>query len=538
MQLIPKAVNSRALFIHRFISVILWVIFAVVVARQTATVIHASGVPIAGNDFAAFYCGGEAVLTRTDPYLVEPLRTCEHGIPHGSTLPAQYVTPTPQPGYTLGVFSLLALMPYRTAAYLAYFLLIAVCIAIAIVVAKAAGVPSGAVALALLVSGVFASGTYGQIPPICALGVALAGLALVRHQYTLATIAAAIAMIEPHTGVATAIALFCFAPRTRIPLAVSGLVLAAISIAAIGFHANVEYFIRVLGEHAHAELFSNDQYSLSHLLARYTSENFAVTAGTLSFILMLAIGLLLARKAARMLDSDACIAYVPAAATLLGGTFLHEPQLIVALPAAFLFAMRGQGIVAFAGRFLLIVIAAAPFTAFAEHTRNALLLATLIAILSSLATVHLGVARENFTKLAVASVLLTLFAIGLPFIGMSLTQLPASAFAATPAAVISAAAIRTATTVGPSNAQLTAAEVIGPDAQASVNWGAYSRWDPQYSTAVPGTDRAKVSFWLALVLFLGVIVLTGTGPARGETALAQAQAADRHWLAGAEIRTP
>jgi len=513
---VSEVMNSRTVLVRRVISALLWLIFIMVVAKQASSIIHKQGIPIVANDLEAFYCAGETVLLKADPYLVEPLRACEHRLPNGGAFPAQFVTPTPQPGYTLGLFTLLTFMPYRTAAYVAFFVLAGVCVAIAIVVAKTTGAPSGAVALSLLVSGILASATFGQIPPICALGVAGAGLALVCRRYTLAAVFAAIAMIEPHTGIATAIALFLFVPQTRIPLSLFALVLAGISIATIGVHANLEYFTRVLNEHAQAELFVNDQYSLSHLLVRFTSDRFALAAGAFSFVIMLTIGLFLAPKAARKLDSEACIAYVPPAATLLGGTFLHETQLIVALPAAFLFAMRGQGIVALAGRFLIIVLAATPFTVFSEHTRNIVFLAATVAILSSLGTLHLFPKRENVAKLVVEWGLLTLLAIG-----------PALIYP--PPNGLALAAIRP---------QFADANVFGPNAQASLNWGALLRSDPKSFATEPGADISKISFWLAIIFFLIVIPLPGTGAGREETRDAQTQGSYRRWVAGPEILVP
>src|SRR5581483_2175413 len=237
--------NADQAFVRRVISATLWVIYLVLVAKQIDLVVHQHGILIVANDFEAFYCAGKTVLQKADPYLVEPLRTCEHSLPNGRAFPAQYVTPTPQPGYTLGIFALLTLMPFRTAAYVAFFVLIAACIAFAIIIGRVSGVPSGAVALSLYISATLASATFGQISPICALGVAGAGLALVYHRYKLAAIFAAIAMIEPHTGIATALALFVFVPRTRIPLVLFAFALAGISIAFIGVHANIEYFTLV-----------------------------------------------------------------------------------------------------------------------------------------------------------------------------------------------------------------------------------------------------------------------------------------------------
>ena len=69
------------------------------------------------QSFKAFYCGATAVRDRHDPYLVEPLRTCERSLEQ-DPMPQGYVEPAPLPGYSLAAFVPLTLLPPKLAAEL------------------------------------------------------------------------------------------------------------------------------------------------------------------------------------------------------------------------------------------------------------------------------------------------------------------------------------------------------------------------------------------------------------------------------------
>jgi hypothetical protein len=66
----------------------------------------------------------------------------------------------------------------------------------------------------------------------------------------------------------------------------------------------------------------------------------ATSAGTLSYLAMLAIAVATARRAARAFDAPALVAFVPAALVLFGGAYLHIAQMAAAIPFALVASAR------------------------------------------------------------------------------------------------------------------------------------------------------------------------------------------------------
>ena len=100
------------------------------------------------QSFKAFYCAGAAVKEHRDPYLVEPMRSCERQIAP-STEPDGYVEPAPLPGYALVPFALLAMLPAKAAAWVFAIFLVLAAILSACFLAPLLPAPRAAVLLAL-----------------------------------------------------------------------------------------------------------------------------------------------------------------------------------------------------------------------------------------------------------------------------------------------------------------------------------------------------------------------------------------------------
>lgn len=84
--------------------------------------------------------------------------------------------------------------------------------------------------------------------------------------------------------------------------------------------------------HIRAEVPMVNQYSLTWLLAAVgVPVEVAVKAGSLSYLIMIAVGLWLAPRVARAVESDAAIVLVPVACAMLGGPFIHDNQVALAL---------------------------------------------------------------------------------------------------------------------------------------------------------------------------------------------------------------
>lgn len=455
------------------LSVLLWVACAIVFSVQTAHVVRASGTPIAGNDFPAFYCAGAALAAHAGPYTLEPLRTCEHAIAHGSDLPAQYVTPAPLPPYALDLFAAIAALPYREAAWLWFAVVTAACVLLAVTVGRVSSVPSGAVAVALLLPAALGSASIGQIPPLATCAIALSGLALLAAEDGLAAILACAATMEPHIGIPAALSLFFFRPRTRWWLVSCGAAAACVCIATVGAHGTAYYFVSVLPAQARAELMSSDQFSLSHVLTiAHVPATIALLGGSLSYLAALAAGIIAAPHCARRLG-DAALTYVPCAAVLVGGTFVHQIQLIAALPAAFLFMARASDPQRWAGRCAAAAIAAAPFTLLSEHRLQVYGLGFICACAALWVAVEPdGKQLKNF----VGSLALAGCCVALP------------AEAAHEAHALPLPRVATIAMPGGSD--------------ASDNWSAYLRSDPRYAAFRAGAELAKLPAWLGLAALL------------------------------------
>ena len=72
------------------------------------------------GDFRAFYCAGAAVAQHANPYLEEPLRSCEQnaGPPAEPAFLRPVALPAPLPPYALALFVPFARLPFPAAALL------------------------------------------------------------------------------------------------------------------------------------------------------------------------------------------------------------------------------------------------------------------------------------------------------------------------------------------------------------------------------------------------------------------------------------
>jgi hypothetical protein len=311
-------------------------------AISLALAFAALGLAYRGNvghqSFKAFYCAGEAVRERQDPYRVEPLRSCERRVAP-SDKPDGYVEPAPLPGYALAVFGLAA-VPYRLAAALFALLLAIAAIASAHYLAAILAAPRAAVLL------VFAPLTllnvaYGEIAPLALLGICSAAYFLANGRGALAGFAVALAMVQPNVGVTAAAAIFLFVPAARVAIGLSAISLSILSFVALGPNENLEYLTRALPQMANAELVASDQYNLSHLLyAAGFSASVSLLWGKIWFFVLACAGILLARTTAFQQRQPEMLALLPPAIVLFFGIYLHDIQMLLALPGALAVATR------------------------------------------------------------------------------------------------------------------------------------------------------------------------------------------------------
>jgi hypothetical protein len=319
-----------------------WIGGAIVVAALAALALQSGVVARAGfimGDFRAFYCAARVASHGADPYRTEPLRTCETGIGmsrffeknRGVTIPA------PLPGYAIAALVPLTLLPFAVAATIWTLLLLLawyVCVA---TLSRFAGVAwEMALAVFALSLGML-SLPFGEVVPISVACIGLSAYFAWKGRAVAAAIAAAGSMIEPHLGLPVCVALACWRPATRWPLAAALVVLAALSVATLGVATNVEYFTSVLPAHALSEATRDTQYSLTAILSALgVAQSAAVRAGTLWYIVMLTVGAFVAGPLAKKTRNDAVLVCVPPAFAVFGGTFIHVTQIAAAVPAAVL----------------------------------------------------------------------------------------------------------------------------------------------------------------------------------------------------------
>lgn len=285
-------------------------------------------------DFRAFYCAGAAVAARHDPYLTEPLRSCENvlrGFPPGRGL--AFAIPAPLPGYALAPFALLSLLPYPVATALWSALLLASFGLTVLLLARLCPHRIETIFAALSLATALDVYVGQPVPIVCAAVVATAFLAS-RGRDRSAALAASLAMFEPNIGLPVCLALAIARPGSRAALATCGAVLAALAVGLVGMGTNVEYLRDVLPAQALSEISHEGQYSLTYLahLAGF-GEHAAIALGTFSYVVMLGIGIAAGRLAAARTGEIALAILVPVALTAFGGPYIHVQQLAVAIPA-------------------------------------------------------------------------------------------------------------------------------------------------------------------------------------------------------------
>jgi hypothetical protein len=303
---------------------------------------HQASAITAPIDFVAFYCGARVLAERRDPYLREPLRSCERDALAESEIRIipNLVVPAPLPPYALAVLVPFALLPFRVAStifFLASFLTIGGAAVLCIRLVRG---PPVFVACALSAPLILGSLLIGQIVPIVVASLCASALALRADRVWLSTLCAGVAMLEPHIGAAALVGMFVLERRARVAVPAFVAFLVGLSLEAGGFGRNIEYVSVVLPAHAHSEVTNfYAQYSLTAALyALGVGTETALRLGELSYLGMLAAGIVLARRLCAAYADRAFVVLAPAAATLVGGVFMHDHQMVVALPFAFLIA--------------------------------------------------------------------------------------------------------------------------------------------------------------------------------------------------------
>ena len=296
-------------------------------------------------DFQDFYCAGSVLDARQDPYTYEPLRTCEHRVgrnPSFRTNPSLAI-PAPQPPYDFPPFMALSRLSYAAAQGWYAAAIVAAVIGSAIVLWRL-GIPLDVALLALALGPGYLELDAGQIVPFAFLFLVATGWMLALRRDAAAGVFAALCGVEPHLGIAVALAVFFFVPRGRFSLIATAVGLAAIALVVAGPSGVATYATRVLWAQAASEVTFPPQYSLTYLLHAFgTPDALALALGTLSFCLFVAAGLVVAPRLAARVGRRELLAFLPAATAIMGGAYVHVVELCLAIPAALVLACFARG---------------------------------------------------------------------------------------------------------------------------------------------------------------------------------------------------
>lgn len=290
------------------------------------------------GDFRAFYCAGAVARAGGNPYLAEPLHTCELNT-MSDALRARWLStaiPAPVPPYAIAVLGWLSFMSFATAAFVWNFIVIVAAASIVVTVQKLTLLPYWAIILAIALPVFGTSATLGQIAPVAIAGVCLSAWFVSRNAWWPAAIAAGVALLDPRLGIPLCASLAIWLRPMRLPL---GAVLLSLLLGAfaLGAHANIEYLTSVLPAHALSELASDEQYSLSVLLYSLgMPAGGALFAGGLWYLVMAAFSIVLAKRMESRFGHSEFLALVPPACAVIGGPFVHLTQIAVAIPALLL----------------------------------------------------------------------------------------------------------------------------------------------------------------------------------------------------------
>jgi hypothetical protein len=424
------------------------------------------------SDFHEFYCAGNSVLLRGDPYLVEPLGSCMRRLAPNSE--GWYATPAPLPGYALAMFAAFARLPFPVSQLLWEMALVACTLLAALALAELTGWSALFTTLSLIPTVGLLNLVYGELTPVVVAALSCGALALERGYPRVAALGVCGAMIEPHIGLPALVALIVLVPAARLWAFYMAAVIGIISIVTIGLAANLEYFRSVLPLQAFAEVVANDQYSLTHLLASLgVSTSMALWLGSASYVVMAVVGIALAARLWRRRPAYALL--LPPAAVTLGGSFIHDVQIATAIPVALLLAADVPAARTWAIGAVMLLVVRIRFSGVMAYVSITSLLA-----IAALGWVLLARKPLIWRTLAVAT---SLIAVGLGYVVLS----------AFPHSTLHDTARISATTL----------PLVTADENASAAWAAYVRARPDMSTSSARYIVEKLPAWIGLLIILG-----------------------------------
>lgn len=436
-------------------------------------------------DFLVFSCAASVAAAGEDPYRTAPVAACERrtedtlGTPPG--LRPLTVAPPPVPPATILLFESLRPLPYQAALDVDAAIGALACAFAVAGLARLTSLPWWGVATTIGLTGFRENLPLGQLPPIGLAAFVLAAVAVRSGRPRLAGALAAVALIQPNVGLPVVAALVIWVPRARLTALAGTVAFAAAGLAIGGPAISLEYATQVVPAQALAETSLTTQFSLTWALwlAGATGQT-AVRIGGLWYAVVVAAAVALAGPLARRLRDATALVFLPAAAAVTGGEYVHPNQLCFAVPLGLLLATavtpRLRPVA-----WTAIVLVTMPF--YLEALPVALLEAALVAVTVRFALPQATLERRWATGFA------ALFAIELALAGIS--HLPT-------------AAVRPA---DPLPAYLAVSDLTLGVARR----GADDRRNGTLQEASIHAFGSKLPAWSGLVVLLGLAVRTAKG---------------------------
>lgn len=266
--------------------------------------------------------------------------------------------PAPLPGYALLVLVPLGVLPYLIACAIWLLVLIATVLLSAKALALLLDRSFDSMLWTLVAGFAIISLPFGELGSVIVAAILWLAVALRRGAWGWAAVAAGAAMVLPHVALPALLGVFSFVPQMRSRIVALALVLTALDVACAGPAVALSYLREVLPAHAHSEIGSTAQYGMTWILhGLHASDSAAIAGGELSYAIMTLLGLVAARALMIRRNDVAYAALVPPAFAVLGGTFMHYTQIMIAIPAALLLYQRSgeRGRAFFGTAFLLLV---------------------------------------------------------------------------------------------------------------------------------------------------------------------------------------
>lgn len=353
LQSIPKSYRGIG---KRLMQIAAILVLLLSVKRDLSLNFHSDRHPTP-YDFRAIYCGEYVTVHEGNPYLARPLRDCEVASTKNQhfnlneekikvfPLPNEAL-PATFPPFALNAFAPLGYLSELNAQRLLYVLGFIAFLATIWIIATLVELPLALVTIVFTCGMYTQSSVVGAIAPLSTLGMALTAYFYTKQKYIATSVSFLLTMLEPQTGIALFAALFLKERFMRIPLIGAALFLFALCLPFHGMERLLEY-PQMLAIHSRAEEYEIYQLSLTyivHLLG--TPERLSATLGTMAYAIYVATSLIYIRKQPQ---NSALVVAIPAAFSVLPGSFVHSVYLANMFLAALLFFKKYDSMFALAG---------------------------------------------------------------------------------------------------------------------------------------------------------------------------------------------